>query len=617
MEFNSFVYHNVRRNMKAYFAYFLSICTSSALFFSFSMFLFHPNRGQFKSHINAAILITEVIAYLFLFFFVFYSSSVFLKSRYKEFGVLYITGMTKRQMNKMIFLENIIINTAATGSGIIVGLVFSKIYLLLIERFFRMSSLDFYFPMAAIIITLTFFIILGILVSFFTSAIIKEDEVLKLLKATKAPKAAPKSSSLLALFGLTLLLGCYYIALTVRKENLEKILLPVVAMAVLATYLLFAQFNIWIIKMLKKNRSFYFKKTNLLRISNLFYKIKDNSRMFFLISITSAVAFTSIGTCFAFWKNNLDSIEKRYPYDFVYSTLGKPEIAPEQMGFLEDLLKEEMYTYKKVILKTVSYEADSEELHTLISESTYRQLSDQLNLKPIEFNIGEAVYIPTDSERKSPLLEVLNSPLTIIGEGDSRITALLYDDVYVVKDALYNMVSEKDESSAIYIYQVEDWAKSYQVYDRYEEKYKGEEYSLLLSKSHIYESEKSAYGTLLFLTTFIGVIFFVASGSFIYNKFYMDEEADQKKYIQLHKIGLSYKEIKKTVTVEIGILFLLPFVVAVLHSSFALVALQNLFLIEVTSGAFLVMGSFLLVQILYYLFIRGKYLSEIEEHLME
>ena len=152
------------------------------------------------------------------------------------------------------------------------------------------------------------------------------------------------------------------------------------------------------------------------KVKNLFYKIKDNSRMFFLISITSVVTFTSIGTCFAFWKNNLDCIEKRYPYDFVYSTLGKPEIAEEQTRFLEDLLKEEKYTYKRVILKTLSYEADSEEFHTLISESAYRQLSDQLNLKPIEFSIGEAIYILTDSERKSPLLEVLNSPLTIIGE---------------------------------------------------------------------------------------------------------------------------------------------------------------------------------------------------------
>lgn len=123
-----------------------------------------------------------------------------------------------------------------------------------------MSSLDFYFPMAAIIITLTFFVILGIFVSFFTSAITKEDEVLRLLKATKAPKAAPKSSSLLALFGFALLLGCYYIALTVCKENLEKILLPVVAMAVLATYLLFAQFNIWLIKILKKIAPFISRK---------------------------------------------------------------------------------------------------------------------------------------------------------------------------------------------------------------------------------------------------------------------------------------------------------------------------------------------------------------------
>lgn len=51
MDFNAFAYKNVSRNIKAYFAYFLSTCISSALFFSFTMFLFHPNKGQFKSYI--------------------------------------------------------------------------------------------------------------------------------------------------------------------------------------------------------------------------------------------------------------------------------------------------------------------------------------------------------------------------------------------------------------------------------------------------------------------------------------------------------------------------------------------------------------------------------------
>jgi putative ABC transport system permease protein len=569
MEFNQFAYKNVIRNAKAYFAYFLSICISSALFFSFSMFLFHPNKGQFKSYINTAIFITEIIAYLFLFFFVFYSISVFLKSRYKEFGILYITGISKKQLQKMIFLENIIINAAATLSGIILGLVFSKIYLLLIERFFRLNNLNFYLPINAIVITLTSFIILVILVSLFTSYIIKEGEVLKLLKATKAPKPEPKSSSLLALLGLAVLLVGYYIALTASKANLEKIMLPVVAMVVFATYLLFAQFSVFFIKLLKKNRQLYLKKTNLLWISNLFYKVKDNSRMFFLIAITSTVAFTSIGTCFAFWKNTLGSIEQRYPYDFVYSTLGKSENAPQQTKFLKDILKEENYAYKKAILQSVKYSSNNDDMFTLINETTYRQLSEQLNLKAIDFKINESIQIPYEDGRKRTLIEVNNNSLTVTSEADPKIASLLNDDVYVINDKLYSKLAGENESSAIYIYQVKDWTKSYKVYDRYTEKYGADEYSLLLSKSHIYESEKRGYGTLLFLTIFIGIIFFVASGSFIYNRFYMDEEADKRKYMQLNKIGLTYKEIKKIVTLEVGILFLIPFTVAVIHSSFA------------------------------------------------
>ena len=121
----------------------------------------------------------------------------------------------------------------------------------------------------------------------------------------------------------------------------------------------------------------------------------------------------------------------------------------------------------------------------------------------------------------------------------------------------------------------------------------------------------------MFLSIFIGVIFFVTSASFIYNKFYMDEEADKRKYKQLNKIGLTYKEINRIVTLEIGVLFLLPYMVAVIHSSFALLALKNIFKIDVSGAAFLVMGSFFLVQIFYYLFIRGKYLSEMRDELFD
>ena len=113
------------------------------------------------------------------------------------------------------------------------------------------------------------------------------------------------------------------------------------------------------------------------------------------------------------------------------------------------------------------------------------------------------------------------------------------------------------------------------------------------------------------------MIFFVTSSSFLYNKLYVDCQVDKKKYRNLNKIGLTYKEIKKISTIEIGTLFLFPYVVAVIHSTFALLALKNALDVDVASSSFLVMGSFFIVLLIYFLIVRQGYLNEIKEHLVD
>ena len=125
------------------------------------------------------------------------------------------------------------------------------------------------------------------------------------------------------------------------------------------------------------------------------------------------------------------------------------------------------------------------------------------------------------------------------------------------------------------------------------------------------------YAILLFLSIFIGIIFFITSSSFLYNKLYVDCQDDKRKYRSLNKIGLTYKEIRKTVTVEISTLFLLPYVVAVIHSSFVLLALKNSLDVDVAGSSFLVMGSFFVVLLIYFLIVRQGYLNEIKEHLID
>ena len=125
------------------------------------------------------------------------------------------------------------------------------------------------------------------------------------------------------------------------------------------------------------------------------------------------------------------------------------------------------------------------------------------------------------------------------------------------------------------------------------------------------------YAILLFLSIFIGIIFFITYSSFLYNKLYVDCQDDKRKYRILNKIGLTYKEIRKTVTVEISTLFLLPYVVAVIHSSFALLALKNSLDVDVAWSSFLVMASFFVVLLIYFLIVRQGYLNEIKEHLID
>jgi putative ABC transport system permease protein len=73
MDFREFVTKNVYRNIKAYFAYFLSSSISATLLFSFTMIIFHPDFAAMRlpQYLEKALNMTTVIAYLFLCFFVF------------------------------------------------------------------------------------------------------------------------------------------------------------------------------------------------------------------------------------------------------------------------------------------------------------------------------------------------------------------------------------------------------------------------------------------------------------------------------------------------------------------------------------------------------------------
>ncbi|XZF74065.1 FtsX-like permease family protein [Bacillus sp. AL-1R] len=648
MDFKQFATRKVIRNGKVYFAYFLSIFISATLFFSLTMFILHPEKGTFKSYIKVSLFVAEFITYLFLFFYVFYSSGVLLKKRYKEFGILYTLGISRKQLLKMIYIENMIISVAATISGIITGLVFSKLFLEIIEKLLRLPSLPFYFPIKAILISLVCFLLLGIFVSLITSLFVKEKEILHLLKATISASPAPKYSKYIAFLAFILLISGYILSFFVNQiyavfisgnliENswiywliskggifagfvLEKLILIIIGIVVIATYLLFSQFIIFGIDLLKKNKYFYLRSTNLIWVSNLFHRIRDNARMYFIITITSTAAVILSGASFTFWTNTLRDIEKRYPIAFTYESYHKEApFTAKEVHFIEDQLKKNSLSYEKLVVENKYLKQKNAPEIVVMKSSVYNQFAKHLNLIPLILKKNEAIKIINPKNPTENILKSVGGVKVHIKESIELSIPKQDYSFYVINDELFNRIENKyliPSKYAQYFFNVKDWTDTYTIYDKFEKNFGNNTNSLFLSKSHIYETEKRAYGTIMFLSFYLSIIFFVATGSFIYNKYYMDEESDKQKYKQLHKIGVTFKEMKKIISIEIGVMFLLPYIVATIHSTVALEAMKRIFKLDVGTATITVLSTFLLYQIVYFLIIFKSYLNVIKKHLI-
>src|SRR5699024_4163960 len=146
------------------------------------------------------------------------------------------------------------------------------------------------------IITFVSFNMLFFFISIFVTFIIRTGKIATLIKGEKIGKSEPKASVLLTILAVVLLGAGYGMALLAIGTTVVVVLLPVTVLVTLGTYLLFSQLNVFLVRMLKARKGLFWKKTNMLLFSDLAYRMKDNARAFFMVTIISTVAFSAIGT---------------------------------------------------------------------------------------------------------------------------------------------------------------------------------------------------------------------------------------------------------------------------------------------------------------------------------
>ncbi len=601
MSFSQFVIRNTVRNKHLYMAYFLSTLFSVMVFFTFTVFAFHPALSNgLNKNAQIGMLAAAIIIYGFAFFFVLYSMDVFIQSRKKEFGLLMIKGMSPKQLKKMVFIENLVIGFFATIMGSIAGIGFSQVILWLSNKLMHVNF-GFYFPLQALVLTIISFAVLFLAISFFIQFRLPKLSLQELLKAGDLGKGTIKSSPIKTILAILLIGVGYAIALLVKGMLVPMVMIPVIFLVVAGTRFLFNQLSVSVIERLKKKQNIFWKKTNMVVFSDLAFRMKDNARSFFLVSIISTVAFAAIGTLYGFQNMILDGMNE-IPYEFQVTGTAE-ETASVQQEFSQ-LLADKGIQVDEGKLTTYT-NADHV---NFVKESEYNHLAELVK-KPTIQTEGKAVQLlPTNmmGMKETALNEVAlpnETTLPVVKTEKTNVVSA-YGTTVLVPD---NTELQNLESTTTTVWQPKNAS-----YDELVSIGKFQEKNVaLMAKSYSQQTITDEYAPILFVGIFIGIVFFVSAGSFLYFRLYSDMDVDVEKFKMIYKMGLTKKELKKMIYQQVGILFFTPIIVSVIHGAVALTAMYHMFNQGMQVAGWQVLGMFILIQIGYYLIARVFYFKKV------
>ena len=586
-------YSNCKNNIKSYLMLFISMVFSVIVLCNMQI-LCHGEKMNALRAINPYIMdaifqIMVILLTLFILFFTWYASNTFLRKRKKEIGIYLFMGVDIRTISRLYLLENLFLGVFACVLGEGIGALFSKFFQVLVIRLAGFD-LDLVYDVRpeALIQTFIIFMIIFLLISVKGVISIQRSQVIELLTANKQEEKVPKIGMIYyveAIVAILILAYGYYLS-TFAGTN-ARYILPTVISVLVGTYGVYQGLFPIIFKRLSQNKHFLYRGETILTVNNLVYRLRSNYRFYTMISITIAVTICVLGG--AFTMNVV--YKEQQSQAFVYPVAA---LSDEVVEVPSDWLKHEV---KLLGLEGIGNGFMSSNQVLLMKQSDFIQVvtengyENQLSSLPREIADHQIIQIErpgtlmsiatpvTEYEIENQLYEVVvNSRVVTLGGGINA-------SIQVVSDATYESLSPS--ATPLYFYgmkaETEEEANqramalSTLVGTQAVKIFNG--YSYLASVSYL----KLVYA----IGAFLFFVVMMATGSIIYMKLYHGGSEDKEKYQVLLKIGVRPSELGRAIVREVVLFYLIPLGVGILHSYFAISALGDLMIADLTPTFFI------------------------------
>ncbi len=610
--------NNIRKNGRGYIPYMLTCIFSIMIFYIMVAIVYNPDLTKMLGGdtLKAMLGWGAWVVGFFSAIFLFYTNSFLIKQRKKELALYNILGMAKRHVGKVFFMETLITSLVSLVLGLAAGVVFGKLVFLLLLKILEIRlPMEYVFSPDALVTTVILFGAIFCAVLLCNLGRIRLSNPMELLAGARRGEKEPKIKWLLVAAGLAAVGIGYYMAITVVSP-LEALFVFFVAviLVIIGTYLLFIAGSIALLKLLRRNKRFYYKTEHFTAVSGMLYRMKRNAAGLASICILSTMVLVTVSTTVSLQMGVDDVVNRNFPHDIQIKAFDCTD-EKEQASLLKqakDTLEQEKVGVKSVTHYPVFYFSAFDKGNKLISTNLYPMDEEVVEVQVIPVK-GSSLEEQYGSLEKDEVLisgdKVFDSGNLWIGDREFRIRdgqsdfegspavfgsmVKAYSILVADRQVEEQIVKETGISGIDYFIGMDIGENSWKHVGKAMEKLQSD-----FSKDVRAEDRESKridahflYGGLLFVGIFLGILFLLATVLIIYYKQITEGYEDSESYKIMQKVGMSRAEVKRSIRSQILIVFFLPLVVAVLHTAAAFNMMSKLLIALQISNVWLFVVS--------------------------
>ena len=632
-------FDGIRKNRRMYVP-FICTCIGMVMMFYIISYLHYSDsvaamRGGaiVQTMLNLGTITVGIFSCIFLF----YTNSFLIRRRKKEFGLYHILGMGKRNIARILFWETMLTALISLVIGIGFGILFSKLAELgMLRLMHAQATYSMQISPDSILFTITVFGCIFILLFFNALRQIHFSGAISLIRSENVGEKPPKGNWILGILGLGCLVVAYYLAVTVADPvSALGMFFIAVILVIFGTYLIMIAGSVLFCRLLQKNKHYYYKANHFVSISSMVYRMKRNGAGLASICILATMVLVMLSTTVSLYFGMDDVLSNRYPYQFntINTTVSYNSfdtMSDENTASILKLASDAMDKYECTQSNVSDYRSacfygylidndfvcdakfDSHSETTNYLEGTmfyFVPLSDYNKMMGTNETLAsdEALLFSTrySDYNESTISFEHGMTYTIKKQIDkfrpdgnsmaniSTTFVLIVPDIHAAVDAIaalpgneksvyfywhYNFDTNLNRDDQILL--ANDLSST--ISDFFTQSYKqntGIKSCQFESRAANYEDFFADFGGLFYLAIVLSIVFLLAAVLIIYYKQISEGYEDQARFDIMQKVGMTKKEIRKSINSQLLTVFFLPLVGAGTHLIFAFPMIRKILML--------------------------------------